>query len=276
MKITPIKTSTPTAPKTVSNPFEKLNFSKVNFDMPCDSVSFSSKIEENKPKDISFTGNKIVMLGAPASGKGTMTEYLQNDLKVPHVDVGGILRDAIKNGTELGKQAESYVVQGKLMPDEIVSGLVKDRLSQDDCKSGFILDGFPRTIKQAQALDEIMADRGENIQVVNIDLDIPKQDFLDRVVNRRLCSNKDCGAVYNVKFKPPVEDGVCDKCQSPLIYRNDDTEEVALSRLDTYEKQTKPLIEYYQNQGNLITVKASNGSSDNYGIIKEKLAQETD
>jgi len=188
--------------------------------------------------------------------------------------MGGMLRSAVREGTELGKQAEVYMKEGKLVPDEVVIGIVADRLSKDDCKKGFILDGFPRTIEQAKALDKLLTENGTSVQVINIDLDIPKKDFLDRIVNRRICTNKECGSVYNTKFKPPKEEDICDNCHSPLEHRKDDTEEVALKRLETYEKQTRPLIDYYQEQGNLITTKASLGTKGIFEQIKDVLVEE--
>ncbi len=249
------------------------SFSKFNSGLACDSVSFKSRVENNSKNGPEYNPPRIIMLGAPASGKGTMTEFLKRDLNVPHIDMGGMLRSAIKEESELGKEAVKYISEGKLVPDEVVIGIVRDRLEKEDCKRGFILDGFPRTIKQAEALDEILSSQGADVKVINIDLDISQQEFLDRIVNRRLCSDKACGAVYNTKFKPPVEEGICDKCHAPLEHRKDDTAEVALNRLDTYEKQTKPLIEYYSAQGRLITVKASNGGKDNYDLVRDSIGK---
>ena len=246
---------------------------KVSLNYPCDSISFTSRVENNTKAESDYTPPRIIMLGAPASGKGTMTEFLKRDLDIPHIDMGGMLRSAVKEETELGKQALLYMSEGKLVPDEVVIGIVKDRLAKDDCKKGFILDGFPRTIEQAKALDDILSENSASVKVVNIDLDLPKEEFLDRIVNRRLCSDKSCGAVYNTKFKPPKEEGICDKCHAPLEHRKDDTEEVAMNRLETYEKQTKPLIEYYSAQGRLLTVKASGGSQENYNFVKDAIPE---
>ncbi len=246
---------------------------KVNLNYPCDSVSFKSRVENDTKSENSYNPPRIIMLGAPASGKGTLTEFLKKDLKLSHIDMGGMLRAAVKEESELGKQALAYMSEGKLVPDEVAIGIVRERLAKDDCKKGFILDGFPRTIEQAKVLDEIFAETSGEVKVINIDLDLSKEEFLDRIVNRRLCSDKSCGSVYNTKFKPPKEEGICDKCHSPLEHRKDDTEEIAMSRLESYERQTKPLVEYYSNQGKLITIKASNGSSSNYDIIKESMSE---
>ena len=265
------------SPKVALNSMKSNIFApKVNLNYPCDSVSFKSRVENNRAQEAVVSAPKVIMLGAPASGKGTMTEFLKKDLQLPHIDMGGMLRSAIKEGSEMGLQASTYMAEGKLVPDEVVIGVVKERLAKDDCKNGFILDGFPRTIQQAKALDEILADSKKDVKVINIDLDIPQQDFLDRIVNRRLCSNKECGSVYNTKFKPPIEEDTCDKCHSPLEHRKDDTEEVALNRLATYEKQTKPLIEYYNAQGRLMTVKASNSAKSNYETVKENFLNVSD
>lgn len=270
--ISAIRNIIPMVPKNyVSAPKNSHVSFKMNLNNSCDSVCFSLRVEDSKPEIMAKTPS-IIMLGAPASGKGTMTEFIKRDLNLPHVDMGGMLRSAIKEESELGKKAVTYMSEGKLVPDEVVIGIVRDRLAKDDCKKGFILDGFPRTIEQAKALDGILKELGQDVKVVNIDLDISRQDFLDRIVNRRLCSDKACGAVYNLKSKPPLEEGVCDKCNAPLEHRKDDTEEVALKRLATYEEQTKPLIEYYQAQGRLISVKASTGSKENYDSIKESIS----
>ncbi len=194
----------------------------------------------------------IIMLGAPGTGKGTVAGLLQEKLGIKQVSTGDIFRKNIKEGTELGKLAEKYIAKGNLVPDEVTVKVVEDRLSEPDVQNGIILDGFPRTVKQAEELDKILATKGKKVDRV-INLTTPDEEIIERIVNRRICSNQECKAVYNLILNPPKKDGICDKCGSELITRKDDTEETVKARLKTYFEQTSPLVEYYQKQGVLLT-----------------------
>lgn len=257
----------------------KSNTSKNNFqyrfNQKCDEVCFASKVTNNKKRDVSFEGVRLILQGAPAAGKGSLTEVLLKKFNVPHIETGGMLRAALKEGSEIGLKAKEFMDQGKLVPDEVVIDIVADRLKKADCQNGFILDGFPRTIEQAKSLDKILEKDGTKVQIVNIEMDIPKQKYLERIIYRQSCPDKDCGSVFNSKLHPPKQEGLCDKCGSKLVHRADDNEEAALKRLDTYEQQTKPLVEYYEKQGNLIKTKASMGTENIFkqieGLIREDL-----
>ena len=194
----------------------------------------------------------IIMLGAPGTGKGTISSILMEKLGVPQVSTGDIFRANIKEGTELGKLAESYLSKGQLVPDEVTINIVKDRLKQDDVKNGIILDGFPRTVKQAEELDRILEAEGKKIDMV-LNLTTPKEEIFERIVNRRVCPNSDCKTVYNIVLNPPKQDGICDKCGSELIQRKDDKKDTVEARLTDYEKITSPLVDYYEAKGNLRT-----------------------
>ena len=194
----------------------------------------------------------IIMLGAPGTGKGTVAGLLQEKLEIKQVSTGDIFRKNIKEGTELGKLAEQYISKGELVPDDVTIKIVKDRLAEPDVEKGIILDGFPRTVKQAEELDKILAEKGKKVDRV-INLTTPEEEIIERIVNRRICSNQECKAVYNLTLNPPTQEGMCDKCGSELIRRKDDTEETVKSRLKTYFKQTSPLVEYYEKQGTLLT-----------------------
>ena len=195
---------------------------------------------------------KIIMLGAPGAGKGTQAKQIADKYGVPHISTGDIFRANIKNGTELGKKAKEYMDQGLLVPDELTCDLVMDRIQQDDCKNGFILDGFPRTVKQAEELDKILASKGKKVDKV-YNLTTPEEEIIERIVNRRVCSNQECKAIYNIVLNPPKVEGKCDKCGSELVTRKDDNEETVRARLKNYFEQTAPLVEYYENKGNLVT-----------------------
>lgn len=192
----------------------------------------------------------IVLLGAPGAGKGTQGEFISQHLLIKAISTGNIIREALKSGTELGLKAKSYINSGELVPDEVVIGIIKDRLSYDDCKNGFILDGFPRTIEQAEALDEM----GVVIDKV-IDFDVSDDVIINRMSGRRVCSN--CGSSYHVANKKPKEDGICDKCRGTLVQRDDDQPETVKKRLSVYHKKTKPLEEYYKKQGKLVVINGS-------------------
>ena len=194
---------------------------------------------------------KIVMLGAPGAGKGTQAKMIAAKYQIPHISTGDIFRANIKNGTELGKKAKSYMDQGLLVPDELTVDLVIDRLAQDDCKDGYILDGFPRTIPQAEALDAALAKLGEKMDYA-IDVDVPDENIVNRMSGRRACLN--CGATYHLISIPPKVEGICDRCGSEIVLREDDKPETVQKRLKVYHEQTQPLIDYYKNQGILKSV----------------------
>lgn len=188
----------------------------------------------------------ILLMGPPGAGKGTQAAELVKAFAIPHISTGDMFRAAIKGGTELGKLANSYIKDGKLVPDEVTIGIVRERLAKDDCKKGFILDGFPRTVEQADALNGILQDLGLRLTRV-LNINVPAADLIARAVGRRIC--KKCGATYHVKFNPPKQDGICDECGSELFQRADDTEETMKNRLSVYEASTKPLIDYYEKAG---------------------------
>ena len=194
----------------------------------------------------------IIMLGAPGTGKGTVAGLLQEKLGIKQVSTGDIFRKNIKEGTELGKLAEKYIAKGNLVPDEVTVKVVEDRLNEPEVQNGIILDGFPRTVKQAEELDKILATKGKKVDRV-INLTTPDEEIIERIVNRRICSNQECKAVYNLILNPPKKEGLCDKCGAELVQRKDDTVETVKSRLENYFVQTSPLVDYYTNKGNLIT-----------------------
>ncbi|MCI5821746.1 MAG: adenylate kinase [Lachnospiraceae bacterium] len=194
---------------------------------------------------------KIIMLGAPGAGKGTQAKQIASKYQIPHISTGDIFRANIKNGTELGKKAKEYMDQGLLVPDELTCDLVMDRISQDDCANGFVLDGFPRTIPQAEALDAALTKVGAKMDFA-IDVDVPDSHIVNRMSGRRACLN--CGATYHVVAIPPKKEGICDTCGKELVLRDDDKPETVQKRLDVYHDQTQPLIDYYKNQGILKSV----------------------
>jgi len=192
---------------------------------------------------------RIVLLGPPGIGKGSYAKELSKRLDIPHISTGDIFREEIKKETELGKKVKEYVEKGELVPDEIVIEVVRNRLSQPDCQKGFILDGFPRTLNQAKALDEIT-----KIDIV-FNFEAPIEVIIDRVSGRRIC--KKCGAIYHIKYNPPKKDGICDICGGELYQREDDKPEIVKHRLEVYNKQFKPIVEYYKEKGILVTVNAA-------------------
>ena len=194
---------------------------------------------------------KIVMLGAPGAGKGTQAKMIAAKYQIPHISTGDIFRANIKNGTELGKKAKQYMDQGALVPDELTCDLVMDRIQQDDCKNGFVLDGFPRTIPQAEALDAALGKINEKMDYA-IDVDVPDENIVNRMSGRRACLN--CGATYHLISIPPKVEGICDRCGSEIVLREDDKPETVQKRLKVYHEQTQPLIDYYKNQGILKSV----------------------
>ena len=188
----------------------------------------------------------ILLMGPPGAGKGTQAANLVKEFGIPHISTGDMFRAAVKEGTELGLQAKACMDAGKLVPDEVTIGIVKERLSKPDCKKGFILDGFPRTVEQADALSGILKELGISLSCV-LNITVPAADLIERAVGRRIC--KKCGATYHVKFNPPQKAGVCDTCAGDLYQRADDSEETMKNRLSVYEAQTKPLIAYYEKAG---------------------------
>ncbi len=189
---------------------------------------------------------KIIMLGAPGAGKGTQAKMLAAKYDIPHISTGDIFRANIKNGTELGAKAKEYMDKGLLVPDELVVDLIMDRFKADDCKNGYILDGFPRTIPQAEALDNALSAVGESIDYA-INVEVPDENIVNRMSGRRACVG--CGATYHIKYSPTKVEGKCDACNGDLIIRDDDKPETVLNRLEVYHNQTQPLIDYYSGKG---------------------------
>lgn len=194
---------------------------------------------------------KIIMLGAPGAGKGTQAKKIADKYSIPHISTGDIFRANIKNGTELGKKAKTYMDQGLLVPDELVVDLVVDRVGQEDAKNGYVLDGFPRTIPQAKALDEALAKLGDKVDYA-INVEVPDENIINRMSGRRACVS--CGATYHLVHIPPKTEGICDTCGAELILRDDDKPETVKKRLDVYHDQTQPLIDYYNGKGILKSV----------------------
>ena len=191
----------------------------------------------------------IIMLGAQGTGKGTVAGLISEQTGLPQISTGDIFRKNISEKTPLGVEADKYISKGNLVPDDITVPMVEDRLTWDDAKNGVILDGFPRTIEQAEKLDKILAKKGKKIDLV-INLVTPKEEIIDRMLTRRVCTNQDCKATYNIKLHPPVKEGICDKCGSPLKQRADDSDPEAIKRrLEIYEEKTSPLVEYYKEKG---------------------------
>lgn len=204
---------------------------------------------------------EFIFLGPPACGKGTQTTKLAKFLNLPHIDTGSLLRAEIKNQTPAGMEAKLYIDKGFLVPVELVSKIIKNRLSQADCANGYILDGFPRSMEQAEQLTKINEEinKGTDYKFSAIYFDINTEVLIERIINRRSCSK--CGEIYNLAFKAPKEDGICDKCGGELTQRKDDTKEIAGSRFETYNRETAPLVDYYKNMGVLKTIDA-NGTID--------------
>lgn len=194
---------------------------------------------------------RIVLLGAPGAGKGTQAKKLIEKYKIPQISTGDLLRAAVKEGTNLGKEAKSYMDKGELVPDSVVLGMVKERLAQDDCKAGYILDGFPRNTSQAEALDKMLSDMGMALKLA-LNVDVPLDALMKRLTGRRTC--KQCGQMYNIFFGPSKVEGKCDKCPGELFQRDDDKEATIKNRLDVYTAQTAPLIDYYTKKGIVTTV----------------------
>ena len=207
---------------------------------------------------------KIVMLGAPGAGKGTQAKMIVEKYQIPQISTGDIFRANIKNGTELGKKAKTYMDQGALVPDELVVDLVVDRLAKDDCKNGYVLDGFPRTIPQAEALTAALAANGEKLDYA-IDVEVPDENIVNRMSGRRACVN--CGGTYHIVFNPTKVEGICDACGGKLILRDDDKPETVQHRLSVYHAQTQPLIDYYKSEGILKSVDGTKKMDEVFGDI---------
>ena len=207
---------------------------------------------------------KIIMLGAPGAGKGTQAKMIAEKYCVPHISTGDIFRANIKNGTELGVEAKKYIDQGLLVPDELTVKILLDRVAKDDCENGYVLDGFPRTIPQAEVLDKALTELGDKIDYA-INVAVPDENIIKRMGGRRACLT--CGATYHVEHIPPKTEGICDKCGQELVLRDDDKPETVKNRLDVYHKQTQPLIDYYSNKGVLKTVDGTVDMKDVFAAI---------
>lgn len=213
---------------------------------------------------------KIVMLGAPGAGKGTQAKMIAAKYQIPHISTGDIFRANIKNGTELGKKAKSYMDQGLLVPDELVCDLVVDRIQQSDCEKGYVLDGFPRTIPQAEALTAALNKLGTSIDYA-INVEVPDENILKRMGGRRACLS--CGATYHIEFNPTKKEGICDACGAETVLRDDDKPETVQKRLDVYHEQTQPLIDYYTKAGKLAEVDGTQNMDDVFAAIVDLLGE---
>lgn len=213
---------------------------------------------------------KIIMLGAPGAGKGTQAKMLADKYEIPHISTGDIFRANIKDGTELGKKAKTYMDQGLLVPDELVCDLVVDRVKQDDCTKGYILDGFPRTIPQAESLDAALAAIDSKIDYA-VNVEVPDENIVRRMSGRRACVS--CGATYHIVHIPTKVEGICDRCGSELILRDDDKPETVTKRLNVYHEQTQPLIEYYTKKDALVEVDGTKDMNDVFNAIVEILGK---
>ncbi len=215
---------------------------------------------------------KLILLGAPGAGKGTVAKLLTKLDGSVQISTGDILRAAVAAGTELGKKAEAAMKAGELVSDDLIMGIMAERLKEDDCKNGYLLDGFPRTIPQAEALKVMLADMGEELDMV-VNIEVPRDVILDRLTTRRTCT--DCGEIYNVKSNPPKVEGVCDKCGGAVVQRDDETEEAISNRLDVFNQQTAPLAGFYEKEGMMLTVDATSSDAVIDAIqqrLKEKAA----
>jgi adenylate kinase len=208
----------------------------------------------------------LILLGGPGAGKGTQAKLLIEKYKIPQISTGDILRAAVKDGTPMGKKAKEFMDAGKLVTDEIVIGIIEDRLKQPDAQKGFILDGFPRTVPQAEALDATLKKMGSKIDHV-MSIEVDEEALVTRLTGRRTCKNQACGQMYHIEFTQPKKAGVCDKCGTELYQRDDDNETTVRSRLATYNQATKPLIDYYSKQGMLKTIKGVGGINDIFNKI---------
>ena len=207
---------------------------------------------------------KIIMLGAPGAGKGTQAKMIAAKYQIPHISTGDIFRANIKNGTELGMEAKKYMDQGQLVPDELTVKILLDRVAQPDCSEGYVLDGFPRTIPQAEVLDSALEKLGDSIDFA-VDVDVPDENIVRRMSGRRACLS--CGATYHIEHSPPKQEGVCDTCGQPLVLRDDDKPETVLKRLKVYHEQTQPLIDFYTKKGVLRSVDGTVDMNDVFEAI---------
>ncbi len=207
---------------------------------------------------------RLILLGPPGAGKGTQAKRLIERYGIPQISTGDILRAAVREGTELGKKAKQYMDAGQLVPDEVVIGIIRERLKEADCAKGFILDGFPRTVPQAEALKGVLSDLGQALDHV-VSIEVPDEDLVERLTGRRTC--RTCGAMYHVKFNPPKQEGVCDKCGGELYQRDDDREETIRARLKVYHDQTAPLVEFYTKEGLLRRIDGVGSVDEIYGRI---------
>lgn len=212
----------------------------------------------------------VVLLGPPGAGKGTQAARIVEKYGVPHISTGDIFRANIKAGTELGKRAQEYMNRGELVPDELVVEIATDRLAADDCKEGFLLDGFPRTVFQAEKLDEFMASKGRKIEHV-LNIEVGRDDLMARLTGRRVC--KSCGASFHVVNIPPKQEGICDNCGAELVQRADDNEETASNRIEVYNRETKPLIDYYEKAGNIVNIDGGKAAEDVFTAIADRLGE---
>ncbi len=212
---------------------------------------------------------EIVMLGAPGTGKGTVGKLLSKEFEIPHISMGEIFRSYCKKHTKLALEATKYMNAGTLVPDEITCKLIENRLNEEDVEKGFILDGFPRNVEQADKLQEILAKKGKEINIV-VHLSLPDDEIIDRISKRRTCPNPECREIYNLEFRPPKEEGICDLCGSKLIIRSDDNEETVRKRLKTFHETSEELIEYYKKQALLYTIKLNKESNvTTMGVAEE-------
>ena len=214
----------------------------------------------------------LILLGGPGAGKGTQAKKLIKKYQIPQISTGDILRAAVKEGTEMGKKAKEFMDAGQLVPDEVVIGIIKDRLKEPDCQKGFILDGFPRTVPQAEALEKVLSDMSKKIDHV-VSIDVDEEELVTRLTGRRTCKDAACGQMYHVKFTPPKKEGVCDKCGGELYQRDDDNETTVRSRLATYNQATKPLIDHYKAKGLIRPIPGVGGIDDIFTKICGILGQ---
>lgn len=213
---------------------------------------------------------KIIMLGAPGAGKGTQAKKIAEKYSIPHISTGDIFRANIKNNTELGQKAKTYMDKGELVPDELVVDLIMDRFKEADCANGYVLDGFPRTIPQAEALDKALSANGESVDYA-INVEVPDENIINRMSGRRACVG--CGATYHIQFNAPKVEGVCDTCGEKLILRDDDKPETVKNRLSVYHEQTQPLIDYYSKKGVLAEVDGTQAMDDVFNAIVNVLGK---
>ncbi|REJ07088.1 adenylate kinase [Halobacillus trueperi] len=212
----------------------------------------------------------LILMGLPGAGKGTQAEKIVEKYDIPHISTGDMFRLAIKEGTALGKEAKSYMDKGELVPDEVTIGIVRERLSKPDCQKGFLLDGFPRTIAQAEALENLLTDMEESLDYV-LHIDVPKEQLIERLTGRRICPT--CGATYHVVFNPPKENGKCDHDGSELIQREDDQPETVRKRLEVNVEQSQPLLDFYQEKGYLVSFEGDKDINEVFQDIDQKLGE---